>query len=197
MQSAVGAQQRREGYALRLGSDARQGNSAVEVRDGAIDDTDTAELVAGRKVGGCERRESQTEPARKGEVDELCVFLLDGRRLTQARERRGRASRSGIQLLVRVVLVPACCAIEGIGDVVHELAHRVCNLRAGRVGALYHLCEDIGTMQNRGFRLLRDASKIKSRLMAMPKRAGKTPAGHWSLFQLRHPLDTPSQSEDN
>ena len=51
----------------------------MEVRDGAVDDADTAELVAGRKVWGREGREGQTEAPRERKVDELCSLLLGGK----------------------------------------------------------------------------------------------------------------------
>lgn len=56
------------------------------------------------------------------------------------------ASRRRIQLLVRVVLVPARCVVESIGDVVHKFAHGVCNLLARRVGAICHLGQIMGKL---------------------------------------------------
>ena len=60
-------------------------------------------------------------------------------RAVRRRGRRAPASRRGIQLLVCVVLVPPGCAVEGIRDVVHKLAHLLCSPRAGRIGAQCHL----------------------------------------------------------
>jgi hypothetical protein len=44
----------------------------VEVRNGAINDADTAKLVTGREVRGREGGQGQTEPPGKREVYELC-----------------------------------------------------------------------------------------------------------------------------